>query len=138
MSRNNISEADIIEEVEIESSRINRNTLNEIISEEKKIDGKSSKLDAGRFRKLILQIRLAISLIKDFRNKSYTEVPWRTIAMISAAILYFINPFDMVPDVLPLFGITDDAILFATVFKSIQSDLEKYGQWKGINTKEYF
>lgn len=83
-------------------------------------------------------MKLAINLIKDFREKSYTDIPWRSIAMIAAAVLYFINPFDMVPDMLPVFGIADDAMLFATVFKSIQVDLEKYGKWKGINTSEYF
>jgi len=136
--KNNITQEEFFEEIEVETSRVDSKTIREIINEEKKIQSKSSKLDAGKFRKLIMQIRLALSLIKDFRNKSYTEVPWRTIAMISAAILYFINPFDMVPDVLPLLGITDDAILFATVFKSIQADLEKYGQWKGIKTADYF
>ncbi len=136
--KNNITQEEFFEEIEVETSRVDSKTIREIINEEKKIQSKSSKLDAGKFKKLIMQIRLALSLIKDFRNKSYTEVPWRTIAMISAAILYFINPFDMVPDVLPLLGITDDAILFATVFKSIQADLEKYGQWKGIKTADYF
>jgi uncharacterized membrane protein YkvA (DUF1232 family) len=136
-NKNHIKE-EIIEEIEIESSQIRNKDIDKIISEEKKINTKSSKLDLNKFNKFIKQIKLSLSLLKDFRNKSYTQVPWRTIALLSAAVLYFINPFDIVPDILPVFGITDDAILFLTVFKSIQSDLEKYGEWKGINTEEYF
>lgn len=136
-NKNHIKE-EIIEEIEIESSQIRNKDIDKIISEEKKINTKSSKLDLNKFNKFIKQIKLSLSLLKDFRNKSYTQVPWRTIALLSAAVLYFINPFDVVPDILPVFGITDDAILFLTVFKSIQSDLEKYGEWKGINTEEYF
>jgi uncharacterized membrane protein YkvA (DUF1232 family) len=136
--KNSINKENIFEEVEIESSKINKNNLNEIISEEKKIYNRSSKLDLNRFGKFIKQMKLAISLIKDFKAKRYTDIPWRSIAMIAASVLYFLNPFDMVPDMLPVFGFGDDAMLFAAVFKSIQVDLEKYGQWKGIDTKEYF
>ncbi len=138
MRKNNITEEEVFEEIEVETSRINRNDIREIISGESRVKSKSSKLDLKKFSKFINQIKLAMSLIKDFKDKRYTDVPWRSIAMISAAILYFINPFDMVPDMLPLFGMADDAIFFATVFKSIQLDLEKYGDWKGINTSEYF
>ena len=90
------------------------------------------------FKKLINQIRLTLSLISDFKNKRYNEIPWRSIAFLAAAVLYFVNPFDMVPDLLPVFGFTDDALLFAAVFKSIQEDLEKYCNWKGYNPEKYF
>ena len=134
---NGINE-DIFEEIEIETSKIDRNKLDQIVSEEKKVHVKSSALDSSKFSRFIKQMKLAMSLIKDFRNKSYTDIPWRSIAMIAAAILYFVNPFDMVPDMLPVFGMADDAMLFAALFKSLQTDLEKYGNWKGINTKDFF
>ncbi|MDQ3020182.1 MAG: YkvA family protein [Bacteroidota bacterium] len=138
MKNNNIVEEEIFEEIEIGSSKINKDKLGEIIPSEKKIYDKSSKLEMNRFSRFIKQIKLAIDLLKDFKAKRYTDIPWRSIAMIAAGVLYFINPFDMVPDMLPLFGIADDAMLFATVFKSIQIDLEKYGAWKGISTSDYF
>lgn len=132
------ADEEIFEEIEIESSRINQRDLNEIISDQNTIDKKSSKLETGKFKKLISQIKLAINLIKDFKARRYTDIPWRSISLIAAAILYFVNPFDIVPDMLPLFGFTDDALLFASVFKSIQFDLEKYCQWKGLDTNKYF
>ena len=138
MSNKNGTEDEILEEFEIESSKINKNDLNRIVTEEKKIIDKTSKLDLNRFMKLLNQIKLTISLIKDFKNKKYTDIPWRSIAMIAAAVMYFVNPFDMVPDLLPVFGFSDDALLFAAVFKSIQDDLEKYCHWKGFNPEKYF
>lgn len=129
---------EIFDEFEVQSSRISSSDINKIVSGKEKIRSKSSKLDLGRFRKLINQIRLAISLIKDFREKKYSVIPWRSIAMIAAAILYFVNPFDVIPDLLPVLGFTDDALLFASVFKSIQSDLEKYCKWKGLSPEKYF
>ena len=135
---NNNIKKEIVEEIQIRSESVGNDQINEIINEEKRINRKSSKVDSNRFGKFIKQMKLAMSLIKDFRNKSYTDIPWRSIAFITAAVLYFMNPFDVVPDMLPVFGFGDDAMLFAALFKSIQTDLEKYGEWKGLNTKDIF
>jgi uncharacterized membrane protein YkvA (DUF1232 family) len=115
-----------------------RDNIDLVISREEKINEKASREDVGRFRKLVNQIKLAIALIKDFKSKRYIEIPWRSIGLIAAAILYFLNPFDIVPDFLPLLGFADDAVLFAAIFKSVKSDLEKYAQWKGVDINEYF
>lgn len=138
MKNNNEFTEEIIEEIEIESSQISKEDLNKIVSNEEDISNKTSKLDLNRFTKMINQIKLALSLIRDFRNKRYNEIPWRSITMLVAAVLYFINPFDMVPDILPVFGFTDDALFFAAVFKFIQSDLEVYCNWKGLDIQKYF
>lgn len=135
---NNNKKKEIVEEIQMRSENIGNNQINEIYNQEKRINRKSSKVDSNRFSKFIKQMKLAMSLIKDFRNKSYTDIPWRSITFIAAAVLYFMNPFDVVPDMLPVFGFGDDAMLFAALFKSIQTDLEKYGEWKGINTKDIF
>ena len=134
----NLTENEILEEVEKGSSEIDNNKLDLIVNDEEEIKKKSSRLDSNKFMKLIKQLKLAVSLIKDFKNKVYTDIPWRSIAFLGAAVIYFINPFDMVPDMLPVFGFADDAVLFASIFKSIQFDLEKYAEWKGFDRNEYF
>lgn len=121
-----------------EAEDITERDVEAIVSDENRIQRRVSDLDRKKYRKFILQVKLALKLIGDYRKGRYTDIPWRTIALLSAAILYFINPFDVVPDILPVLGFTDDAVLFAAVFKSIQSDLQKYGEWKGINSSEYF
>ena len=134
----NLTDNEILEEVEKGSSKFDNNKLDLIVNEEEEIKKKSSRLDSNKFMKLIKQLKLAVSLIKDFKSKVYTDIPWRSIAFLGAAVIYFINPFDLVPDMLPIFGFADDAVLFASIFKSIQFDLEKYAQWKGLDTQEYF
>ena len=134
----NLNDDEILEEVEKGSSNIDNNKLDLIVKGEEEIKKKSSRLDDNKFKKLIKQLKLALSLIKDFKNKTYTNIPWRSITLIGAAVIYFVNPFDIVPDMLPLFGFADDAVLFASIFKSIQFDLEKYAEWKGLDTREYF
>lgn len=134
----NLTDKDILEEVERGSAKIDNSKLDLIVNEEEEIRKKSTRLDGNKFTKLLKQLKLALSLIKDFKNKSYTDIPWRSITLIGTAILYFVNPFDIIPDMLPLFGFADDAVLFASIFKSIQFDLEKYAEWKGLDTREYF
>ena len=138
MKKSISGENEIFDEFNEESSRLSKNDLSNIIKKENKVSSKTSELDPGRFTKLINQIKLSISLVKDFRDKKYSDIPWRSIVMIAATILYFLNPFDVVPDLLPVFGYTDDALLFASVFKSIQTDLEKYCEWKGLSPDKYF
>ncbi len=138
MKNSSILRKEVLEEINSESKEINEKDLNVIVSEQRRINDKASNLDISKFKKLIRQVRLAFDLIKDFRERRYTEIPWRSIALIAASILYFLNPFDLVPDILPVLGITDDAILFVSVFKSIQVDLEKYCDWKGLNKEQYF
>ena len=118
----NLNDDEILEEVEKGSSNIDNNKLDLIVKGEEEIKRKSSRLDDNKFKKLIKQLKLALSLIKDFKNKTYTDIPWRSITLIGAAVIYFVNPF----------------VLFASIFKSIQFDLEKYAEWKGLDTREYF
>jgi uncharacterized membrane protein YkvA (DUF1232 family) len=137
-TKDNFSESDIFNEVKSDSSKMSQDELNEILKNENQIEKKASKLNFEKFSKLIKQLTLSLRMLKDYKTKAYTNIPWRTIALLIAAILYFINPFDIIPDFLPFFGYTDDALAFAAIFKSAQTDLQEYCTWKGYNTEEYF
>lgn len=136
--KDDFSDSDIFDEVKFDSSKISDNELNEVLNNENQIKEKASKLNLDKFSKLIKQLSLSMQMLKDFKTKAYTSIPWRTIALIVAAILYFINPFDIIPDFIPFLGYTDDAVAFAAIFKSAQIDLQNYCKWKGYNTEEYF
>jgi len=86
----------------------------------------------GPFSAFFNRIKVLISLLKDYRNKEYREVPWRVIAAAVFAILYFINPFDLIPDFIPGVGYIDDIAVIALIFASIEGELKKYAKWKGI------
>lgn len=137
-SDSKITEAKILEEIEEESSKAGPERLDEVILKEESIREKSKKLEPGMFQKLFNQIKLALEMVKDFRAKLYTDIPWRTIGLLSVGLLYFLNPLDIIPDILPVLGLTDDAIAFAAIFKSVQSDLKKYCTWKGYDPEEFF
>jgi uncharacterized membrane protein YkvA (DUF1232 family) len=53
-----------------------------------------------------------------------------TIAAAAFALIYMLNPFDLVPDVLPFVGALDDATVIAACLFLIERDLFKYRDWK--------
>ena len=85
---------------------------------------------SGRLGRYIEDARLMLSLIKDYWRGDYRKILWFTIAAIAFTLLYVLNPFDLIPDVLPLVGLVDDALAFSVAFKLVEKDLKKYKEWK--------
>lgn len=77
---------------------------------------------------LWMNIRLLYSMISDAVLGRY-KVPYRTIAAIAFTLLYFVNPFDLIPDIIPVVGYIDDAFVVSLCIKFIGTDLEKYRKW---------
>lgn len=74
------------------------------------------------------------SLLRSFVKKEYTDVPIGTITAIISALVYFVSPIDLIPDLLPG-GYVDDAAVIAACLKLIDSDVEDYIKWRKINGK---
>jgi uncharacterized membrane protein YkvA (DUF1232 family) len=75
-------------------------------------------------------------LIKAYALGQYREVPWKTILLIVAAIIYFVNPLDLVPDIIPLTGLTDDFAVLLWVYNSVSNEIEKFLAWEKSRLKQ--
>ena len=71
-----------------------------------------------------------IALLKDYIQKDYTEVPKKSLIFIVAALLYLINPKDIIPDKYIGLGLIDDAAVIAACIALTKSDLEAYDAWR--------
>ena len=87
----------------------------------------------GKLGDQIENFKLLWSLLKDYYNGTYRNVPWKFIAAIGFAVAYLISPIDVIPDFIPLVGFVDDAAVFGLVVKSFMSEIEEYKTWKKIN-----
>lgn len=75
-----------------------------------------------------------IRLVRDYCNKSYTDIPTGTIIAIIAALIYVVSPVDIIPDeLIPVIGFVDDAAVVKFCIEMIKNDLNKYKQWKENN-----
>jgi uncharacterized membrane protein YkvA (DUF1232 family) len=84
------------------------------------------------------QTRLVIELLEDVKTGAYRSLPWRSIALGSAAVLYSISPADVIPDVIPSLGLLDDVALISIAVRLLRRDLRAYCRFKGYREEEYF
>ncbi|MDZ4861330.1 MAG: YkvA family protein [Candidatus Hydrogenedentes bacterium] len=71
-------------------------------------------------------------MLRSYARRQYTKVPWKTIALVTAALLYFIMPFDALPDFL-FGGFIDDAAILAAVFRQVRTELDAFLEWERTN-----
>lgn len=84
------------------------------------------------------QAGLILQLLDDFRDGTYREIPWSSIALLAGATLYAVSPADVVPDVIPGLGGLDDLAVITFAVRLVQTDLRKYCKFKGYPVAEYF
>ena len=80
-------------------------------------------------------IAVLCSMIRAYAKKQYTDVSIATILLSIAALIYVVNPMDIVPDFMIGIGQLDDAAAIVLVLQMIQMDLNKYKKWQEENGK---
>lgn len=84
----------------------------------------------GPLRRFIEDGRLLLSLVKDYWSRRYRRIPYGIIGAVVFSLIYVFNPLDLVPDVLPIIGVVDDASIVGACLLLIERDLLPYKQWK--------
>lgn len=76
------------------------------------------------------EIPVFASLIKSWLKGEYKNVPTGTIIAILAALIYFVSPIDLFPDVIPGVGYIDDAAVIVACLKLVEDDVKEYQEWR--------
>jgi uncharacterized membrane protein YkvA (DUF1232 family) len=69
-------------------------------------------------------------LVKAYTLGQYRGIPWKTFIIILAALIYFISPIDLLPDLLPITGLTDDFGVLLYVYNSVSGEIDKFLSWE--------
>lgn len=94
-----ITKEEAKQKLQDEAKKITEEDLKKVIDKADEIKEKfEGKGPLGRF---ISDVKLMISLIKDYYDGKYRKIPFYSIAAIIAALLYVFNPFDIIPDAIP-------------------------------------
>jgi uncharacterized membrane protein YkvA (DUF1232 family) len=104
-------------------------TIHRVQAQAEDIEKKFAKQKA--LKSLLDQGQLMLSMVKDYATGRYREVPYWVIGAVSLALLYVVNPMDVLPDVILGLGYLDDATVIAFCLRLIEKDLDKYRTWKG-------
>ena len=78
----------------------------------------------------LTDIPVLISLVRSYVKKEYTDAPLGTIIAAVAALIYFVSPFDVIADAIPVVGYLDDLAVLGWALKMIHDDLNDYREWK--------
>ena len=88
-----------------------------------------SEKQQGKIDKVRDEMDLLIRMVGAWTRGEYRRVPVKTIITGLAALLYFVNPVDMIPDFLLGLGFLDDVTIISFVFNSIRKDIGEFSQW---------
>lgn len=91
----------------------------------KKANGKQGPLDA-----IWLQLMACFRLIKAYAKGTYRDIPWSSLVMLVAAVIYFVMPIDLIPDFIVGFGLLDDAALLGWTVKKFSADIDAFIEWE--------
>jgi uncharacterized membrane protein YkvA (DUF1232 family) len=104
----------------------NREQLGEIIRE---AISKMHKHSAA-IEEISADLQIILRMLKAWLVGDYKEVSLKSLAILIAAILYFLNPFDAIPDAIPVVGYVDDISVVAWVIKTLKNEIERFRDWE--------
>lgn len=84
----------------------------------------------GPLKRFIEDGKVLTALVRDWRAGKYRQALYGTIAAVVFGLIYVLNPFDLVPDILPFVGALDDATVIGALLMLVERDLKKYRSWK--------
>lgn len=112
-------------------------------------DAESYVKDPERLRKLLLEAREKINhiprgpfaetwpylmamirLIRAYHQGEYQDLSAKNLFVVVAAIIYFVSPFDVIPDSVPIIGQIDDALVVRLALKTVHADLDTFMAWE--------
>lgn len=71
-----------------------------------------------------------IRLIRAFHQGEYRDISSPNLLTIIAALIYFVSPFDLIPDSVPILGHIDDALVVRLALESVRADLDAFMAWE--------
>jgi len=84
----------------------------------------------GNMAEFQSSVQLLIRMVRAYASGEYKGLPWKSLLSIVAVLIYFISPIDIIPDFLPIIGITDDVALVIWLIKTLGSDINKFSEWE--------
>jgi uncharacterized membrane protein YkvA (DUF1232 family) len=78
----------------------------------------------GKFQRLAAQIPFAEDLLTAYYCAFDRATPSHVRFALIGALAYFVSPLDILPDLLPIIGLTDDAAVLAGVVRLVWGNIQ--------------
>lgn len=128
MGKNSYSDEDIERELNrLSQTEVNEDKINNALEEKEYVDRVSQK---GKLAEVKDVIRDFFAILT---HRTKFKVSAGEIAVITGAILYILTPIDLIPDIIPILGFSDDAAVVVAAAKMLDGLLRRYRKWKKEN-----
>ncbi len=97
---------------------------------------KMGRAEGGPLSGVRAQLQQLIELLKAYVSGEYREVSTQTMVTVVAAIVYFVVPFDGIPDFLFGWGFIDDAAVISYVVAQLATEMEAFSKWQKTQQQE--
>jgi uncharacterized membrane protein YkvA (DUF1232 family) len=77
----------------------------------------------AKVRRVAVALPFAEDLLAAYYCAFDRDTPRHVQAALLGALAYFVLPFDVIPDMMPILGFTDDAAVLATALKLVASHI---------------
>ena len=98
-----------------------------------------SKADAssgsGALAGVFQSLRALLRLLRAYVRGEYRNVPPKSLILIVAGVLYFLMPFDVIPDFVIGLGFIDDAAVLAWVVSTVKVVLDDFVKWEASGVR---
>ena len=91
---------------------------------------KINHIPRGPFAETWPYLMAMIRLIRAYHQLEYRDVSPPNLLVIVAAMIYFVSPFDVIPDSVPILGHIDDAMVVRLALESVRGDLDTFMAWE--------
>src|SRR5256885_13469536 len=82
------------------------------------------------FKDLWAYFQAMLRLIRAYYRREYRNVPVQSLVTIIGAIIYILNPFDLIPDWIAGLGFADDAVILSFAIRQSRQTLDDFMMWE--------
>ncbi len=82
-------------------------------------------------------LQALIRMVRAYRKGDYTQISKKSIILVGGALVYLVNPLDIIPDIAPLVGLLDDFTIIGYVINTVRQEVKDFLAWEdSIITEE--
>ena len=81
-------------------------------------------------RGVLGDLQLIFRLARAWMKGEYRDVSKQALIILVGALVYFLMPFDAIPDVIPGIGLMDDVTVIGMALAATKSEIEKFRTWE--------
>ncbi len=91
---------------------------------------KAGSLDRGPIAEAKDSLFALFRLLKSYTKGEYRDLSWSNMVLVVSALVYFVMPIDLLPDIITGLGYLDDAAIITWTINALGQELEKFKSWE--------